>query len=247
MSRLSIETPSKAADRHRGPVPGRGTPHQRPAPRAFARWTWPCLSSGCAMRRPAANACPAASASASWPRFWNGFWTTRQHLDTLALIEKTARVIAGSADCAIGFEAAAMVLQRRAGLPRRLCRTHCRTDRCYYRADPAGAVRLHVPGARRHPGLHCARQRKAGMPTRCASSVRTTPSRPPVRLSASIRAKRAAAAAWWTTPSTSAASSATRSSRPARCLRRSARKPQASASPLSAAARAACPRPTISA
>ena len=40
---------------------------------------------------------------------------------------------------------------------------------------------------------------KDGTPTPCASSERITPCRRPARISASIRARRAAAAAWWTT------------------------------------------------
>lgn len=38
--------------------------------------------------------------------------------ETIDLIEKTARVIQDTADCAIGYEAARMVLQGRAGLSR---------------------------------------------------------------------------------------------------------------------------------
>ena len=62
-------------------------------------------------------------------------------LETIDLIERTAQVIADSADCAIGYEAAHMVLKGVRGF---------REDY----EEPSGALRLGLPGPRGHSRLH---------------------------------------------------------------------------------------------
>ncbi len=69
------------------------------------------------MPRPAANACPAVSAWAALSQLLDDVLDGNATLETIDLIERTARVITDSADCAIGFEAADMVLQGRSRLP----------------------------------------------------------------------------------------------------------------------------------
>lgn len=110
MSRLYIETPSKAQTVIEGLY--RDVEHRIAAqPPGLCRWTWPCLSSGCAMRRPAGKCVPCRIGLGQLATLLERVLDDEADLDTLALIEKTARVIADSADCAIGFEAAAMVLR----------------------------------------------------------------------------------------------------------------------------------------
>lgn len=66
----------------------------------------------------------------------------RGTLDTLNLIEKTARVISSSADCAIGYEAANMVLKGLSGF-REDFLNHIESNRCLYHLDqPVPCVAL---------------------------------------------------------------------------------------------------------
>ena len=66
----------------------------------------------------------------------------RGTLDTLNLIEKTARVISSSADCAIGCEAANMVLKGLSGF-REDFLNHIESNRCLYHLDqPVPCVAL---------------------------------------------------------------------------------------------------------
>lgn len=114
-------------------------------------------------------------------------------MHTLDLIESTAQNVANSADCAIGFEAAKMVLAGLEGF-REDYINHIKKGKC--------SVNVHHS----IPALLCARHRlispvtlhwlaQAVMPTLSSSSARITPSRLPAVLSASIPVKHAAAAA----------------------------------------------------
>lgn len=74
-------------------------------------------------------------------------------METIDLIERTAQVIADSADCAIGYEAAHMVLRGGAGLPGGL--RGARAPRpVHQRPEPPGALCLHLPGPCGHPRVH---------------------------------------------------------------------------------------------
>ncbi len=124
-------------------------------------------------------------------------------LDTLRLIEKTARVIADSADCAIGFEAAAMVLRGVQGF-REDYVEHIVNHRCITGlTQPVPCVSM-CPAHVDIPG-YIALVSERNMRMRFALSARTTRSRRRVLLFVSIPVKHGAAAAWWTTRSTSAA------------------------------------------
>ena len=63
------------------------------------------------MPRHAANAYPAVWAWGLWASLLEDVLDGKATLDTIDLIERTARAIKNSADCAIGFEAADMVLR----------------------------------------------------------------------------------------------------------------------------------------
>ena len=91
-------------------------------------------------------------------------------LETVDLIERTAKVIADSADCAIGFEAANMVL-------------------------------LGIRGFREDYEEHILHGRcgRGGTRTRCASSVKITPSPPCAPMCASTPARPSVGGGWWMT------------------------------------------------
>ena len=72
---------------------------------------------------------------------------------TIDLIESTAAAIADSADCAIGYEAAAMVLEGVRGF-REDYEEHAHNGRCHLQPETAGALRDHLPRPCGHPRLH---------------------------------------------------------------------------------------------
>ena len=114
-------------------------------------------------------------------------------------IEVTAEVIVNTADCAIGIDAANMVLVGLKGF-REDYEEHILHHRCLGYLRHPGALRGPLPRRGGHPRLH---RPGAGGPLArmpCASSARTIPSPPPAPTSASTPARPAAAATWWTTP-----------------------------------------------
>ncbi len=117
-------------------------------------------------------------------------------METIDLIERTAQVIADSADCAIGYEAAHMVLRGVRGF-REDYEEHVLHGRCISGlSHPVPCVSTcpmwTSPGTSPSSGW-------GGMRTRCASSERTTPSLPPAPMCASTPARASAAVGWWTT------------------------------------------------
>ena len=114
-------------------------------------------------------------------------------MHTLDLIESTAQNVANSADCAIGFEAAKMVLAGLEGF-REDYINHIKKGKCsvnVHHSIPCVALcpaQVDIPG-------YIALVGASVMPTLSSSSARITPSRLPAVLSASIPVKHAAAAA----------------------------------------------------
>ena len=157
---------------------------------------------------------------------------------TIDTIEKTARAIVASADCAIGRDAAQLVLSGFEGF-RDDYVNHVQHHRCLASLqNPVPCVSL-CPAGVDVPG-YIALVRE-GRYADAVRLIRKDNPMPPVRISASIRVKRAAAAIWSTRPSISGASSAMQSTTQGmfRILPVGSR--PASASPSSAAARAAFP------
>ena len=118
-------------------------------------------------------------------------------LETVDLIERTAKVIADSADCAIGFEAANMVLLGIRGF-REDYEEHILHGRCFCGlshpvpcvspAPPTWTFQAMWPWSGR-----------GGTRTRCASSVKITPSPPCAPMCASTPARPSVGGGWWMT------------------------------------------------
>lgn len=128
----------------------------------------------------------------------------RPSLDILQLIEDTAEVIVASADCAIGVNAAQLVLTGLHGF-RDDYEEHILRHRCLGSLkNPVPCVALCPAGVDIPPAISpwCGR---GAMPTQSASFGRTIPSPQPAPTSASTPARPVAAGRWWTTPSTSGA------------------------------------------
>ncbi len=70
----------------------------------------------------------------SWKTDWILFWIINADMDTIRVIEKTAQSIFYSADCAIGYEAARMVLKAVRGF-RGDFEQHIKTGRCSMSLD----------------------------------------------------------------------------------------------------------------
>lgn len=81
-----------------------------PALRACARWKCLCRFCSCATPRPAASAFPAASAWGQLTKLISQVLDGTANMDTVRIIEKTARSIVDTADCAIGRDAARLVV-----------------------------------------------------------------------------------------------------------------------------------------
>ena len=108
-----------------------------------------------------------------------------------------------TADCAIGIDAAQLVLMGLLGF-RDDYEEHITHHRCLGSLkNPVPCVAM-CPAGVDIPG-YVALVKEAGVTTPSASSARTIPSPPPVPTSASIPARPTAAGTWWTTPSISAA------------------------------------------
>lgn len=75
-------------------------------------------------------------------------------LETIDRIERTAKVIADSADCAIGYEAAVMVLKGVKGF-RDDYEEHHSPRPLHYGTHPSGSLRLGLPSPCGCPGLYC--------------------------------------------------------------------------------------------
>ena len=74
-------------------------------------------------------------------------------METLDLMERTARSIMETADCAIGYEAANMVYKGLDRIPGGLRGAYPQRT-LYLHLQPAGSVCGSVPGPCRHSGLH---------------------------------------------------------------------------------------------
>ncbi len=114
-------------------------------------------------------------------------------METIAIIERAARVIVNSADCAIGRDAARLVLDGVQGF-RDDYEEHILRHRCLGgMQDPVPCVAL-CPAGVDIPGYIVLVQVRPLRRRRAADPARITPSPPPARTSASIPARRAAAA-----------------------------------------------------
>lgn len=117
---------------------------------------------------------------------------------TLNLIERTARTIYLSSDCAIGYEAGAMALTAIRGFATILSTTSASTPAAL---TARLASRVSRAARRTSTFLVTSRSsRQAVMPTPSRSSARTTRYRSSVVWCASIPARCIAAVAWSTTP-----------------------------------------------
>ena len=160
--------------------------------------------------------------------------------ETIDLIEKTARVIQDTADCAIGYEAARMVLQGVQGF-RDDYLSHVESGRCLFGWDhPVPCVAL-CPAGVDIPGYIALV--RAGRYNDAVRLIRKDNPFPTVcGYVCEHRARHTAAAAWWTMRSTSAASSVSRATTQTTPRRRIPHLRPASASASSAADRAVCRR-----
>ena len=88
-------------------------------------------------------------------------------METIAIIEKTARSIVNTADCAIGRDAARLVVEGLEGF-RDDYEEHVKHNRCL--AEPAKSRSLCGTVSRRrgYPRLHGAGRRRVAAPTQCA-------------------------------------------------------------------------------
>lgn len=128
----------------------------------------------------------------------------RPSLDILQLIEDTAEVIVASADCAIGVNAAQLVLTGLHGF-RDDYEEHILRHRCLGSLkNPVPCVAL-CPAGVDIPGYISLVREGRYAATQSASFGRTIPSPQPAPTSASTPARPVAAGRWWTTPSTSGA------------------------------------------
>lgn len=91
------------------------------------------------------------------------------------MIERTAQVISDSADCAIGYEAANMVLKGIRGF-RDDYVSHVKTGRCLCNPDQPVPCVAQCPAGVDIPGATSPWWARGGMPTLCGSSGRTIPS-----------------------------------------------------------------------
>lgn len=117
---------------------------------------------------------------------------------TLNLIERTARTIYLSSDCAIGYEAGAMALTAIRGSVTILSITSASTPAALT-ARPASRASRAARRTSTFP-VTSRSSRQAGMPTPSKSSARTTHCRSSAAWCASIPARCIAAAAWSTIP-----------------------------------------------
>lgn len=118
---------------------------------------------------------------------------------TLNLIERTARTIYLSSDCAIGYEAGAMALTAIRGF-RDDFEHHIREHSCGFDREARVPCVSGCPAHVDIPGYISRSSRQAVMPTPSRSSARTTRYRSSVAWCASIPARCIAAVAWSTTP-----------------------------------------------
>lgn len=117
---------------------------------------------------------------------------------TLNLIERTARTIYLSSDCAIGYEAGAMALTAIRGF-RDDFEHHIREHSCGFDREARVPCVSGCPAHVDIPG-YISLVEAAGMPTPSRSSARTTHCRSSAAWCASIPARCIAAVAWSTTP-----------------------------------------------
>ena len=121
--------------------------------------------------------------------------TVPQTMETINIIERTAKVIADSAGCAIGYESAFMVFEGTRGF-REDYEEHVQHGRCIsvlsYPVPCVSACPAHVDVPGYVALVNEGRYEEAVKLIR-----RTTPSHPPVRMSASIPVKHTVAARWW--------------------------------------------------
>ena len=120
--------------------------------------------------------------------------------EDLETILRTAHTIVDSADCAIGFEAAQMVLDGYVAFYQDDYLAHVRPGQLYRQLQER-PLRGAVPRPRRCPRLHLSWWGRGAMPTPFAwHPARTTPSPPCVPWCVSIPARATAAGPSWTPP-----------------------------------------------